>query len=81
MPATLDFIFTPLIAVIVTGLLTFIGVGPIMRIVSDSLTNGIVWLYNTTGFIGTAVFGTFYSPIVVTGLHQSFPAIETQLLY
>jgi len=80
MPATLDFIFTPLIAVIITGLLTFIGVGPVMRIVSDSLTNGIVWLYNTTGFVGTALFGTFYSPIVITGLHQSFPAIETQLL-
>lgn len=80
MPATLDFIFTPLIAVIITGLLTFIGVGPIMRIVSDGLTNGIVWMYNTTGFVGTALFGTFYSPIVVTGLHQSFPAIETQLL-
>jgi PTS system, glucose subfamily, IIA component len=37
-------------------------------------------MYNTTGFIGTAIFGTFYSPIVITGLHQSFPAIETQLL-
>ncbi|WP_125764685.1 sucrose-specific PTS transporter subunit IIBC [Companilactobacillus hulinensis] len=80
MPATPDFIFTPLIAVIVTGLLTFIGVGPIMRIVSDGLTNGIVWLYNTAGFIGTGLFGTFYSAIVVTGLHQSFPAVETQLL-
>lgn len=80
MPATPDFIFTPLIAVIITGLLTFIGVGPVMRTLSDALTNGIVWMYNTTGFIGTAIFGTFYSPIVVTGLHQSFPAIETQLL-
>src|SRR5699024_1553381 len=69
-----------LIAVIITGLLTFIGVGPVMRTLSDALTNGIVWMYNTTGFIGTAIFGTFYSPIVVTGLHQSFPAIETQLL-
>ncbi|APX73230.1 sucrose-specific PTS transporter subunit IIBC [Companilactobacillus allii] len=80
MPATLDFIFTPLIAVIITGLLTFIGVGPVMRIVSDGVTNGIVWLYNTAGFIGTGIFGTFYSAIVVTGLHQSFPVVETQLL-
>lgn len=80
MPATPDFIFTPLIAVIITGLLTFIVVGPVMRIVSDGLTNGIVWLYETANFVGTAIFGTFYSAIVVTGLHQSFPAIETQLL-
>lgn len=80
MPATPDFIFTPLIAVIITGLLTFIGVGPVMRIVSDGVTNGIVWLYNTAGFVGTGIFGTFYSAIVVTGLHQSFPVVETQLL-
>ncbi|MGV7795985.1 PTS transporter subunit EIIC, partial [Mycobacterium kansasii] len=26
------------------------------------------------------IFGLVYSPIVITGLHQSFPAIETQLL-
>jgi PTS system sucrose-specific IIC component len=51
-----------------------------MRDVSDGLTNGIMWLYNTTGAIGTAIFGLFYSPIVITGLHQSFPAIETTLL-
>ncbi|ETY75602.1 PTS sucrose transporter subunit IIABC [Lactiplantibacillus fabifermentans T30PCM01] len=80
MPATLDFIFTPMIAVIVTGFLTFTIVGPFMRIVSDGLTNSLVWLYSTAGFVGTAIFGTFYSAIVVTGLHQSFPAIETQLL-
>ena len=26
------------------------------------------------------IFGLFYSAIVITGLHQTFPAIETQLL-
>ena len=39
-----------------------------------------MWLYNTTGAVGLGVFGTFYSAIVITGLHQSFPAIETTLL-
>ncbi|MDN3955050.1 sucrose-specific PTS transporter subunit IIBC [Sporolactobacillus laevolacticus] len=75
-----DFTFTPMLAIIITGFLTFIFVGPVMRNVSDGLTNGIMWLYNTTGPIGTMVFGFFYSAIVITGLHQSFPAIETQLL-
>ncbi|MFT8361582.1 MAG: sucrose-specific PTS transporter subunit IIBC [Sporolactobacillus sp.] len=75
-----DFTFTPMLAIIITGFLTFLFVGPIMRVVSDGLTNGIMWLYNTTGPVGTAIFGFFYSAIVITGLHQSFPAIETTLL-
>ncbi|WP_019780413.1 glucose PTS transporter subunit IIA, partial [Streptococcus sobrinus] len=42
--------------------------------------NGLVWLYDTLGFLGMGIFGAFYTPIVVTGLHQSFPAFETILL-
>ncbi|MDN2453987.1 sucrose-specific PTS transporter subunit IIBC [Lactobacillus sp. UCMA15818] len=80
LPSALDFTFTPLLAIIITGLLTFTVVGPVMRTVSDGITSGIVWLYNTGGFVGTGVFGLLYSPIVLTGLHQSFPAIETQLI-
>lgn len=75
-----DFTFTPMLSIIITGFLTFIVVGPVMRIVSDGLTDGLVWLYDATGAIGLGVFGLFYSPIVITGLHQSFPAIETTLL-
>lgn len=79
-PQAFDFTFTPMLALIITGFLTFLIVGPVMRTLSDGLTNGLVWLYQTTGFFGTAILGTFYSPIVITGLHQSFPAIETTLL-
>ncbi|GAB2541259.1 sucrose-specific PTS transporter subunit IIBC [Gracilibacillus alcaliphilus] len=75
-----DFTFTPMFTIIITGFLTFILVGPVMRSLSDGLTDGLVWLYQTTGGFGLGVFGTFYSLIVITGLHQSFPAIETMLL-
>lgn len=80
LPAAVDFTFTPLIALMVTGFLTFVIVGPVMRELSDAITAGIVWIYDTFGFIGTGIFGLLYSPIVMTGLHQSFPAIETQLI-
>ena len=78
--SAIDFTFTPMIAIIVTGFLTFSIVGPVLRAASDWLTNGIIWFYNTTGWIGMGLFGLFYSAIVITGLHQTFPAIETQLL-
>lgn len=80
LPQAVDFTFTPLLSVLITGFLTFVVVGPVMKELSDLLTNGIVWLYDTLGFIGTGIFGALYSPIVLTGLHQSFPAIETQLV-
>lgn len=79
-PNAFDFTFTPMLSIIITGLLTFIIVGPIMRIVSDGVTDGLVWLYDTAGAAGLGIFGFLYSPIVITGLHQSFPAIETALL-
>ncbi|WP_414842255.1 sucrose-specific PTS transporter subunit IIBC [Enterococcus saccharolyticus] len=79
-PKVFDFTFTPMLAIIITGFLTFTIVGPVMRMVSDGLTDSLVWLYTTTGAVGLGLFGTFYSSIVITGLHQSFPAIETTLL-
>lgn len=80
LPSAVDFTFTPLLSVMITGFLTFTVIGPVMLLVSNGITNGIVWLYHTTGFLGMGIFGGTYSLIVMTGLHQSFPAIETQLL-
>ncbi|MBM6753971.1 PTS beta-glucoside transporter subunit IIBCA [Lactobacillus alvi] len=80
LPSAVDFTFTPLISVLLTGFLTFVIVGPVMKELSNWITDAIVWIYNTLGFVGTGIFGAVYSPIVLTGLHQSFPAIETQLI-
>ncbi|MFG5432787.1 sucrose-specific PTS transporter subunit IIBC [Enterococcus faecalis] len=80
LPSSIDFTFTPLLSVIITGFLTFTVIGPVMLLLSNGITDAIVWLYNAAGFIGMGIFGGTYSLIVMTGLHQSFPAIETQLL-
>ncbi|WP_297909979.1 sucrose-specific PTS transporter subunit IIBC [uncultured Actinomyces sp.] len=77
---TADFLLTPLITLLITGFLAFVVVGPITRELSNYLTYGINWAYTTLGVFGGLIFGFFYSAIVVTGLHQSFPAIEIPLL-
>ena len=77
---TADFLLTPLITLLVTGFLTFVVVGPLARELSDGITNGLSWLYTTAGPVGGFLFGMVYSPIVVTGLHQSFPAVELPLI-
>lgn len=80
LPFAVDFTFTPLLSILITGFLTFVIIGPVFKAVSDGLTNAIVWLYNTTSAFGLGIFGLCYSAIVTTGLHQSFPAVETQLV-
>lgn len=75
----IDFIFTPTLTLLITGFLTFIAVGPLMFKAGTLLGDGINWLYTTAGPVGGFIFGLIYSPIVITGLHQSFPPIELQL--
>ena len=79
-PSALDNLLTPLLTLFITGILTFTLVGPITRSAGNLLSDGMIWLYDTTGFIGGALFGLLYAPIVITGMHHSFIAVETQLL-
>lgn len=79
-PSWLDNLTTPLLSLLICGFLTFAAVGPIMRTAGDLLASSISWLYHSLGFVGGGLFGLFYAPIVLTGMHHSFIAIETQLL-
>lgn len=79
-PIWLDNLTTPLISTLLTAFITFLLVGPIMRSAGDMLTAGITYIYKTLGFFGGAIFGFFYAPITLTGMHHSFIPIETQLI-
>ncbi|ATF74686.1 sucrose-specific PTS transporter subunit IIBC [Pasteurella multocida] len=79
-PSFLDNLITPLFALFITGLLAFTVIGPIGREAGSLISTGLTWLYDTLGFVGGAIFGTLYAPIVITGMHQTFIAVETQLL-
>lgn len=79
-PSVLDNLLTPLLALFITGVLTFTIVGPFTRDLGFLLGDGLSWLYDSAGFIGGAVFGFIYAPFVITGMHHSFIAIEIQLL-
>ncbi len=79
-PAVLDNLLTPMLAIFITGFLTFTLVGPATRDVGFLLGDGLNWLYDSAGFVGGAIFGFMYAPFVITGMHHSFIAIETQLL-
>ncbi|KRG08222.1 sucrose-specific PTS transporter subunit IIBC [Staphylococcus sp. NAM3COL9] len=79
-PAVLDNLLTPLLSILVTAFSTFLFVGPITRTLGYWLSDGLTWLYEFGGAIGGLIFGLLYAPIVITGMHHSFIAIETQLI-
>lgn len=80
MPASLDILLTPLLSLLVTAFITFAFVGPVTREAGNLIIDGLIWTYDSLGFVGGLVMGLLYAPIVITGMHHSFIAIETQLL-
>ena len=79
-PASVDLLLTPLLAIFITALLTFTIVGPATRDAGIAFTDAIQWLYNTAGVLGGAILGGLYAPVVITGMHNSFIPVETQLI-
>lgn len=77
-------IVVPLVSVVLSTVLAFVIIGPIGYMLSLAIAEALraVFVYtNFPGFgIGGAILGAVYAPIVVTGLHQGFLPIETQLL-
>ena len=77
-------ISVPLLTIIGTTILAFVIIGPFGYVLSFSIAEALkaIFIYtNFPGFgLGGAILGAVYAPIVVTGLHQGFLPIETQLL-
>ena len=79
-PSYLDNLVTPMFSLFSAGFLAFTVIGPFGREAGSLISAGLTWLYDNLGVFGGAIFGTFYAPIVITGMHQTFIAVETQLL-
>ncbi len=59
-PSWLDNLTTPLLSVLITGFITFLAVGPVLREAGNVLANGLQWLYFSLGPVGGAIFGFSY---------------------
>ena len=80
-PDYLHLVIIPFVALTVTVLLAHSFIGPIGRSIGDAVAVAV--LYILTGpfaFIGAAVFGFLYAPLVITGVHHTTNAIELQLM-
>lgn len=68
------------IALLVTGFLSFIVIGPVTFAIANGLTYSLVYIFTKFALLGGLIFGALYAPIVITGMHQSFLAIDFQLI-
>lgn len=79
-PASLDIIVTPTLALLVTGIITYVVFMPIGGIISDGITQGLLYLLDMGGIIAGFVLGATFLPLVVTGLHQGLTPIHLELI-
>lgn len=79
-PNVLDIILSPFLVLAITGFVSLVAIGPFGRLLGDGISHGLEFLYVHAGPLAGFIFGGTYSMIVITGIHQSFHAIELGLL-
>ncbi|MRX73370.1 PTS system trehalose-specific EIIBC component [Bacillus lacus] len=68
------------IALLVTGFLAFIAIGPITFTIGNAVTGVFVGLFDALPAIGGLLYGALYAPLVVTGMHHTFLPVDLQLI-
>ncbi|MFV9510601.1 PTS system trehalose-specific EIIBC component [Tepidibacillus sp. LV47] len=79
-PEAFQLLLVAPIALLVTGFLAFVIIGPVTFKIGSWLTAGITGIFDTVPIIGGLIYGAFYAPIVITGMHHTFLAVDLQLI-
>ncbi|MGE8019156.1 PTS transporter subunit EIIC [Peribacillus frigoritolerans] len=79
-PQSLDIILTPTIALLITGIVTYIVFMPVGGFLSDAITNGLLNVLDFGGVVAGFVLGAAFLPLVITGLHQGLTPVHLELI-
>lgn len=71
-PDSLKTIFVPFFSILVMMPITLCLIAPAGAFIGVYFSQAIIWLYDTTGFLGVAVLGAVYPLAVITGMHGAF---------
>lgn len=80
MPESIDIIVTPVITLLVMGLVTIFLIMPFAGWISTGLVGGINWVLNVGGAFSGFVLGATFLPMVMFGLHQILTPIHLQMI-
>ncbi|MFC3884603.1 PTS system trehalose-specific EIIBC component [Bacillus songklensis] len=68
------------IALLLTGFLSFIAIGPITFTIAKVITSAVVGIFHAVPVLGGLLYGGLYAPLVITGMHHTFLAVDLQLI-
>jgi len=79
-PDAIQLLLVAPIALLVTGFVTFVAVGPLTFGIGNWITGLVVYVFNHVPAIGGLLYGGCYALLVITGMHQAFLAVDFQLI-
>lgn len=77
---TLQLLVVAPVALLITGFLAFIVIGPVTFTIGNWITTGVVSVFQAFPIIGGLLYGAIYAPLVITGMHHTFLAVDLQLI-
>ena len=79
-PAVISMIVVPFCSLLLAVMAAHFVLGPIGWVIGDAISSFVqAGITGSLRVVFAAVFGTFYAPLVITGLHHMSNAIDTQL--
>ncbi|MEI6286331.1 MAG: PTS transporter subunit EIIC [Bacillota bacterium] len=79
-PSFIELLVVPLLTVVISGMLAFTVIGPIAREVGIGIANAFLWVLLHAPLVGALLYGALFTPLVITGMHHVFLAVNIQLL-
>lgn len=79
-PEILRSVLEPLCTILIMIPLAYCVLGPIGSFLGQYLSSFVLWLYNSVGFIGVALFAAIMPFVIMTGMHGAFVPYLLQML-
>lgn len=79
-PGSVQLLVVPIVTIVVSGVLALALIGPATRHLGMAITDALVYVFNLAPMLGAALFGALYAPLVLTGMHHMFIAVDLQLI-
>ncbi|MNO60049.1 PTS system trehalose-specific EIIBC component [compost metagenome] len=68
------------VTLLITGFLAFTIIGPVTFAIANSITSGLIYVFDHFALLGGLIYGGFYALLVITGMHHTFLAVDVQLI-
>ncbi|PJC85456.1 PTS trehalose transporter subunit IIBC [Vibrio sp. HA2012] len=80
-PAYLYLVIVPFVSIILSVILAHALIGPFGRVIGDGVAYAAkAAMTGDFAVLGAMVFGFFYAPLVITGVHHTTNAVDLQLM-